>query len=118
MVVGLHVAGDALQALLGHVGFSYRSYKKSGGADPEILEGIVLFQHLLMLKRRNKFQLPSRYYDMLELFQRLAKVVQPMALEPDEDDAAPITWFYAAMAKRTDIGRGFAAVMNHPETAV
>ena len=53
-----------------------------------------------------------------ELFQRLAKVVQPMALEPDEDDAAPITWFYAAMAKRTDIGRGFAAVMNHPETAV
>ena len=33
----------------------------------------------------------------------------------DRDDAAPIAWYYAAMAKRIDIGRGFAAVMNHPE---
>jgi hypothetical protein len=26
-----------------------------------------------------------------------------------------MAWYYAAMAKQTDIGRGFAAVMNHPE---
>ena len=41
---------------------------------------------------------------------------QPLILSHiDQDDAAPIAWYYAAMAKRTDIGRGFAAVMNNPE---